>query len=230
MIKPQQYPFVRIAVATSREVNKAIQEMNLMKSFLNNIRKNSILALAGFVCLGIFLMIFPDKVANFAGYIAGALGVGFGATKIINYFSKTPEKRVTVFGLTIGILFALAGIYIITKPYVVSNFIVSVFGVIILVDGLLKMRNALNLKKSGMQNFLGILITSVIEILMGIVFIINPGLSLNTMLRIVGGVLIFAGISNLITFVGITKEYKTIINKNGEIEGEGREIETEDAE
>lgn len=198
-----------------------------MKSFLNNIRKNSMLALAGFVCLGIFLIIFPDKVANLAGYIVGALGVGFGVTKIINYFSKTPEKKVTVFGLTMGIIFALAGIYIITQPRIVSNFIVSVFGVIILVDGILKMRNALNLKKSGMKNFLGIFITAAIEILLGVVFIINPGLSLNTMLRIVGAVLIFVGISNLLTFIGVTKEYKTIINKNGEIEGEGREIETE---
>lgn len=200
-----------------------------MKSFLNNIRKNSILALAGFFALGIFLIIFPDKVANIAGYIVGALGIGFGVTKVINYFSKN-EKKTTVIGLTIGIIFAVAGIYIITKPSVVSNFIVSVFGVIILVDGILKMRNALNLKKSGMKNFLSIFITSLIEILLGVVFVINPGLSLNTMLRIVGAVMILAGISNLWTFIGVTKEYKTIINSKGEIEGEGKEINSEDEE
>ena len=131
-----------------------------MKNFLNTVRKNSIFALAGFVCFGILLIIFPDKISNIAGYIVGALGVGFGVTKVINYFSKTPEKRVTVFGLTIGILFALGGIYIITKPHVVSNFIVSVFGVIILVDGILKMRNALNLKKSGMEKFIPAVVLS----------------------------------------------------------------------
>ena len=151
-----------------------------MKSFLNNIRKNSIFALAGFVVLGILLVIFPDKVANIAGYIAGALGIGFGVTKIIGYFSKSPEKKVTVFGLTIGILFALAGIYIITRPHIVSNFIVSVFGVIIMVDGISKMKNALNLKKSGMKNYLAIFITAVVELVLGIVFIINPGLGLHT--------------------------------------------------
>lgn len=200
-----------------------------MKSFLNNIRKNSILALAGFVCVGILLVIFPHKISNIAGYIVGALGIGFGVTKAIDYFSKNGGKT-TVFGLTIGILFALGGIYIITKPHVVSNFIVSVFGVIILVDGILKMRNALSLKKSGMEKFIPIFITALICILLGIVFILNPGLSINTMLRIVGGVMIFAGISNLITFAGITKEYKNIINKNGEIEGEATVISTEDEE
>ncbi len=201
-----------------------------MKSFLNNIRKNSLFALIGFVALGVFLLIFPGIVSNLAGYIVGALGIGFGATKAINYFSKEPEKRVTVFGLTVGIVFAVAGIYIITKPSVVSNFIVSVFGVVILVDGILKMRNALNLKKSGMKNWLGIFISAMLGILLGIVFIINPGFSLDTMLRIVGGVMIFAGISNLWTFIGVTKEYKTMINSNGEIEGEGREISSEDTE
>ncbi len=201
-----------------------------MKSFLNNIRKNSILALAGFVVAGILLIIFPHKIANIAGYVVGALAVGFGATKVINYFSKTTEKRVTVFGLTIGILSAIAGIYIITKPYVVSDFIVSVFGVIILVDGILKMKNAIELKKSGMSKFVPIFITSLIGILLGIVFILNPGLTLGTMLRIIGGVLIFVGISNLITFLGITKEYKTIINKNGEIEGDAKVVSSEDEE
>ncbi|MBQ2828079.1 MAG: DUF308 domain-containing protein [Clostridia bacterium] len=199
-----------------------------MKSFLNNIRKNSIFALAGFVVLGILLVIFPDKVANIAGYIAGALGIGFGVTKIIGYFSKSPEKKVTVFGLTIGILFALAGIYIITRPHIVSNFIVSVFGVIIMVDGISKMKNALNLKKSGLKNYLAIFITAVVELVLGIVFIINPGLGLHTMLRIIGVVLIIAGISNLVTFIGVTKEYKTIINKNGEIEGDAKVISSEE--
>lgn len=199
-----------------------------MKSFLNNIRKNSIFALAGFVVLGILLVIFPDKVANIAGYISGALGIGFGVTKIIGYFSKSPEKKVTVFGLTIGIIFALAGIYIITRPHVVSNFIVSVFGVIIMVDGISKMKNALNLKKSGMKNYLAIFITATVELVLGIVFIINPGLGLHTMLRIIGVVLIIAGVSNLVTFIGVTKEYKTIINKNGEIEGDAKVISSEE--
>ena len=199
-----------------------------MKSFLNNIRKNSILALGGFVLAGLLLIIFPHKIANIAGYVAGALAVGFGATKVINYFSKTTERRVTVFGLTIGILSAVTGIYIITKPYVVSDFIVSVFGVIILVDGILKMKNAIELKKSGVKKFISILITSLIEILLGIVLVINPGLSLSTMLRIVGGVFVFAGVSNLITFFTITKEYKTIINKNGEIEGDAKVVSSEE--
>lgn len=199
-----------------------------MKSFLNNIRKNSIFALAGFVVLGILLVIFPDKVANIAGYIAGALGIGFGVTKIIGYFSKSPEKKVTVFGLTIGIIFALAGIYIITRPHIVSNFIVSVFGVIIMVDGISKMKNALSLKKSGMKNYLAIFITATVELVLGIIFIINPGLGLHTMLRIIGVVLIIAGVSNLVTFIGVTKEYKTIINKNGEIEGDAKVISSEE--
>ena len=199
-----------------------------MKSFLNNIRKNSILALGGFVLAGILLILFPDKIANIAGYVVGALALGFGVTKVINYFTKKSLKRVTVFGLTIGILSAVTGIYIITKPYVVSDFIVSVFGVIILVDGILKMKNAIELKKSGMEKFIGIILTSLIEILLGIVFIINPGFTLATMLRIVGGVFVLAGISNLITFAGITKEYKTIINKNGEIVGDAKVVSSEE--
>ena len=200
-----------------------------MKSFLNNIRRNSIFALIAFVCVGLLLVIFPQKVANVAGYLAGSLGVFFGATKIIAYFSKSEsEKRVTVFGLALGIIFALAGIYVIVRPQIVSDFIVSVFGVVVMVDGISKMRSSLNLKRSGMKNYLAIFVTAAVELLLGIVFIINPGLSLNTMLRIIGVVLVAMGVSNLVTFVGVTKEYKTIINKNGEIEGDGKVVSSEE--
>lgn len=199
-----------------------------MKGILNNIRKNSILALTGFVVIGILLIAFPSTVAKLAGYIIGALAVGFGVNRVIGYFSRSSGKSVTVFGLSLGIIVAVAGIYIIAKPNIVSDFIVSVFGVVILADGITKCRSALSLKESGMKKWKSILINSVICILLGIVFIVNPKLSLDILLRILGGVFVFTGLSDLWTFISVTREYKNIINSNGEFEGEGKEINSED--
>ncbi len=199
-----------------------------MKGILNNIRKNSIFALVGFVVIGILLIAFPSTVAKLAGYIIGALAIGFGVTRIIGYFSRSSEKNVTVFGLSLGIIVAVAGIYIIAKPNIVSDFIVSVFGIVILADGIVKCRSALNLKESGMKKWKSILVNSIICILLGIIFIVNPGLSLDVLLRVLGGVFVFAGLSDLWTFISVTREYKNIINSDGEIEGEGKEINSED--
>lgn len=199
-----------------------------MKGILNNIRKNSIFALVGFVVIGILLIAFPSTVAKLAGYIIGALAVGFGVNRVIDYFSRSSVKSVTVFGLSLGIIVAVAGIYIIAKPNIVSDFIVSVFGIVILADGITKCRSALNLKESGMKNWKSILINSAICILLGIVFIVNPNLSLDILLRILGGVFVFTGLSDLWIFISVTREYKNIINSNGEIEGKGKEINSED--
>ncbi|MBP3329621.1 MAG: DUF308 domain-containing protein [Clostridia bacterium] len=207
-----------------------------MEKFIKNIKRNGIFVFIGFAVIGVLLIIFPAIVAKTASYIIGAVAVGFGVTKIVGYFSKTEGARVSVFGLAIGIISAIAGIYFIANPHVISGFIVSLFGVIVLVNGITKFRNAMRLKNQGINKWWSVLLTSVISSLIGIVFITNPGLSFDLMMRIIGGVLIFIAVSELWTIFCISKEYKsesvntTVINHNGEIEGEGREIKSEDVD
>lgn len=214
-----------------------------MEKFLKHLKRNCIFAFAGFMAVGLFLIIFPGLVAKLAGYIIGALMVGFGVTRLIGYFDKDEEKKKGVFSLTVGIISSIAGIYIIAKPQVVSNFIVSIFGVIILVSGIVKLGNASKIRRSKMKKWLAAFITGLISAVAGIVFIINPAVSHDIIMRILGGVLIFEGVSDLFTVLSVASEFKDIkkkakgkskdkdavvINSKGEIEGKGKTIGTED--
>lgn len=208
-----------------------------MEKFLKNLKRNCILAFAGFVIVGLFLIIFPGMVAKLAGYIIGALMVGFGVTRILAYFDKDEEKRKGVFSLTIGIISSIVGIYIIARPNVVSNFIVSIFGVIILVSGIVKLSNASKIRNSKMKNWWGAFITGLISAIAGVVFIINPAVSHDIIMRVLGGVLIFEGVSDLWTVISVfterkkknkNKDKKTVINRKGEIEGKGKTLGSED--
>lgn len=200
-----------------------------MKKFLNDIRRNSIIALAGFVALGVLLLIFPNIVSLISGYIVGGLAVGFGATKIINYFSKNKEKMVGVFSLVVGIIFAVLGIYVISNPDIVTNFLVSIFGTVILIYGITKLKNAIDMKKSGMTRWAGVLANAVIALLIGLLFVVNPKISHTIMMRILGGGLVVIGIADLWTFFDVTRDYKNIIKEvKDEIEVEGTVISEED--
>lgn len=200
-----------------------------MKKFLNDIRRNSIIALVGFVALGVLLLIFPNIVSLISGYIVGALAVGFGATKIIGYFSKNKERQVGVFSLVVGIIFAVLGIYVISNPDIVTNFLVSIFGTVILIYGITKLKNAIDMKKSGMTRWAGVLANAVIALLIGLLFVINPKISHTIMMRILGGGLVVIGIADLWTFFDVTRDYKNIIKEaKDEIEVEGTVISEED--
>lgn len=200
-----------------------------MKKFLNDIRRNSIIALVGFVALGVLLLIFPNIVSLVSGYIVGALAVGFGATKIIGYFSKNKERQVGVFSLVVGIIFAVLGIYVISNPDIVTNFLVSIFGTVILIYGITKLKNAIDMKKSGMTRWAGVLANAVIALLIGLLFVVNPKISHTIMMRVLGGGLVVIGIADLWTFFDVTRDYKNIIKEaKDEIEVEGTVISEED--
>ncbi len=202
-----------------------------MKSFLNNIRKNSIFALVGFFAVGLLLIIYPSIVATVAGYVVGALGIGFGVTKIVGFFSKDEDKKVGIFALTMGIIFAVAGVYVIANPTVVSNFLLSIFGAIILIYGIVKLKNALSLKKSGMNKWYSTLINAVIALLLGLVFVANPKLSNDLIMRLLGTGMIVIAVSDLWTFINISKEFKTLTKdkpNSNEIDGFGVEVEDKD--
>ncbi len=210
-----------------------------MEKFLKNLKRNCILAFAGFVVVGLFLIIFPGMVAKLAGYIIGALMVGFGVTRILAYFDKDEEKRKGVFSLTIGIISSIAGIYIIARPNVVSNFIVSIFGVIILVSGIVKLGNASKIRRSKMKNWLSAFITGLVSAISGVVFITNPAVSHDVIMRVLGGFLIFEGVSDLWTILSVMSENKNkkkkdkdavVINRKGEIEGRGKTLGSEDVD
>lgn len=200
-----------------------------MKNFLKNIKRNTILAFAGFVIIGILLIIFPGIIADIAGYIVGALLIGFGVTKIISYFSPDGVKT-SVFGMIIGIISSLAGIYIITRPWVIANFFVSIFGIIILINGTTKIRNAMNMKRMGIKKRWSTLIPGAVSALLGVIFIISPAIAHNIMMRLLGGALIFEGLSDLWAIFNISAAQKKSAKQTKEIEAEYTVIDVEDVD
>lgn len=203
-----------------------------MEKFLKKLKRNCILAFVGFVVTGILLLAFPHIVAKAAGYIIGALMLGFGVTRILGYFDKDEEDKKGVFSLTIGIISSIGGIYIIAKPEVVSNFIVSIFGVIILVSGIVKLGNASKIRRTKNKKWLSTFVLGLISAVAGAVFITNPAISHDIIMRILGGVLIFEGVSDLWTLMSIILESKkkVVINRKGEIEGKGKTIGSEETD
>ena len=205
-----------------------------MEDFINKLKRNGIFATVAVIIIGILLILFPVIVTKIASYILGAVILGFGVKKIAGYFEKNRVKRVTVFGLVAGIAGAIAGVYVIANPRVISNFTVSIFGIIILVYGLTELSKAIRLKKSGIKKWWNTLLTALIGCGAGIAFIAHPSLSYDLIIRLIGVLLIILAVFHMWALRGIIKESnaddvnRVVINSKGEIEGEGREIRTED--
>lgn len=205
-----------------------------MEKFLNKFKRNGIFSSAAIILIGLLLLLFPVVITKVTSYIIGAGLVGFGVIKVIRFFSKDESQRVSFFGLIIGVAAAVAGVYVIANPLAISDFTVSIFGLIILINGIVKLNKSIKLKNIGEKKWWNLLLTALINLLLGIVFLTNPSVSHDVMTRIMGGVIILIGAGELWSVLAITKKTESedfnavAINSKGEIEGEGREIKTED--
>ena len=185
-----------------------------MKQVLKNIKKFSILALIGFVVIGILLLIFPTIVPTVAGYVIGVLLLCFGVIKIVGYLRKEEGKKIGGLGFAFGIVAAIIGVFIIIKPMVIADSFIKVFGFIILVNGIIKLQRSIDLKRAESKNWWSILAVALVSMALGIFFIANTIAAVEIVTRILGGVLVAVGIAEFWTVLSITKAFKEIVKQD----------------
>ncbi len=123
------------------------------------------------VALGIVCIVVPGFIAKVICYVAGALMLGYGLIKVVRYFaSKTP----TVDGLVLGTIFGMLGVVAILRPNDVINLIFTFVGILLILDGIIKLKNTFMAKSKGGRDWVALLIIALIVLGFGILIVANP--------------------------------------------------------
>ena len=120
-----------------------------------------------FLVLGTALLIWPGLFLRFACNIIGALLIAFGAVTIIGEL-RMPGRSMVTMGF--GVVIAAVGIVIITNPEMVSSIIPIVFGLILLIDGLSNVRQALGLRRFEVGNWAFLVVLGIVTLVLGVLF------------------------------------------------------------
>ncbi len=175
--------------------------MDGLKKYINDLRRGHGIRLIMLV-LGVLFLVFPEKAQKTLAYIIALAFVVLGVIKILSYFSKPKEdaygymeyKSKSV--IVIGVLYIVFAALI---AKVLMSVIPVLLGIIIILNGIIKLQYAFEVKKNfseGGWEFM--MITSVIMIVIGAVILFNPFSTNNLIIRIIGGVLVFESIIDLI--------------------------------
>lgn len=199
-----------------------------MAEFFKNLRKNLILTSVAYIVLGILMIVFTQQVSMFACYVIGALILAFGVIRIVGYAKNDGIENIGGFQLALGIVAAIAGLCIIAKPDIVNKFLSYVAGAVIIADGALKLQRSIDLKRTGVNNWWSVLALSVIAMLAGAVILIRPDFIAGAVIKVIGAIFIFSGVSDLWTTICVSRDVKNIIRDSNVIETEGREVGEDD--
>ena len=118
-------------------------------------------------------------------------------------FVFSPERAFT-FELVIGVITAAIGIFALFSPSSIRDILSVILGLIVVIDSLIGIKRAFTLRELGLQSWWVLLLLSVIAAFLGVLFMIQKEIFGRALLMIVGAVLLYQGLSDLVSVIQIS--------------------------
>ena len=135
--------------------------------------KTSYIVLSALYCVfGVLLIAVPDFSMKLLGILVGCMMIGFGAVKLMGYFSRDLYRLAFQFDLAYGILLIVLGLIVLVRPVQLVSFFCLVLGICILADGLFKIQAASDSKRFGLRPWWLILTLAIMACLAGLLLVL----------------------------------------------------------
>ena len=119
--------------------------------------------------LGIFLFIQPDTVIRMISIVLGIIILIPGIVSLIDYF-KTKNYA----NLITGIVTVLISLILIIDTELVASILPFILGIYFVVNGINRLTYAMELRRQNVSNYVSSFVFSLLIMITGIVFIIDP--------------------------------------------------------
>ena len=180
-----------------------------------------------FCAAGILFIAAPGISATIIGTCIGIAMILFGIVKLIGYFSKDLFRLAFQFDLEFGILMVILGGIVLFHPENLMAFICIALGISILLEGLFKIRIAMDSKQFGIKNWWLILVLAIITGAIGVFLICDSVIGARTLSVLLGLTLLSEGVLNLYTVIStvliVRNQFPDVIEAEAfEIDGKER--------
>lgn len=178
-------------------------------NFLKQLRWNLILMALVFIALGVILIIWPTETLTTSCYILAALLIAVGVVSLISYMKKDISGIIYRYDLVVGLSCVLGGVLIIIKVNQLTDLIPVVLGFLVTISGILKIQNSIDMLRLGHGTWHVAFALAVINIVFGIVLLINP-FAKEVLITCIGVALVYSGITDLYMTIAISIRLKNI--------------------
>lgn len=163
---------------------------------LKELKWNMILSAVMYVALGVILLVFPATTARTICYLIAGIAIVIGVVNLVVYFTRNITRNYYRNDFVAGFLLMVLGIFVIYKVDLVISLVPFIIGLCIIVSGLFKLQGALDAQRMG-GNAVLLLGLAVVNVVIGILMVINPFDSAMLLYRLLGAGLLFSGLTDL---------------------------------
>ncbi|MDO5785460.1 MAG: DUF308 domain-containing protein [Eubacteriales bacterium] len=175
-----------------------------------SIRVNMVMAAVGCLALGIALLVIPDLFLQVACYVTGAVLIAYG---VLSLLGCVREHRMNILTGFVNVVAIGVGIFIITQPKMISSILPIIFGLILLLDGILNLRHGIGLHRFGDPSGKTVLVLGIITVLFGAVILFHPYSTAKMTFRVIGIALVYSGLSDFLVIFRMNRANRTYENQ-----------------
>lgn len=149
------------------------------------------------VILGSVFLFCPKITLGLICKITGIVLLIGGIIRVLSYFTKEMFQLAFQFDLGLGIVSMIVGLILLFHTQNLGQVVFTFLGILILIDGTLKIQTAIDAKRFGIEKWRIILIISLIITSVGILLITMPWKTTEFVIRLIGINLALDGFLNL---------------------------------
>lgn len=169
-----------------------------------------IIAAIAYIVLGVFMVMYPQKIADGFNIVFGIVMLLYGIIQIIAFFLNKDKEENLIMELVMGVIALGLGVFSLCAPAIIQKIIFYTVGAILIIDGLVNVKRAFNLKAMGFGRWYVLLAFAAIGIILGALCIILYMNIESAVIVFVGISLIYEGIASLITMFLVSRTKKKV--------------------
>ena len=174
--------------------------------------KSYILISALYIVLGIVFLAMPGLSVQMICYLLGISMLVIGITYIVLFFTRDSVRGILSMDLVIGIVAAAFGAFVLLNQTFIGTILPFAMGIVLLLGAVIKLQNAISMKRLKLKPWYVVLIFSVILAALGAILLVNPFPEEHQdwMIMYTGISLILDGVVNLVSMGFILGRVKKI--------------------
>lgn len=181
-----------------------------MKKTMKRMKWDVIMTSLLYVALGIAVLVMPDTMRRALGYLIGAFLIVAGAVSMIGYLLRDAHQNYFRNDFVYGLVEITIGIIVLYKIDMIVELVTIILGILVVASGCRKLQDVIDMKRMEYGNWIAMLVLAAVNVIFGVVLILNPGAVATVIEQMIGIGLIVSGVTDCVIacyFARIIKKY-----------------------
>lgn len=168
---------------------------------MTQMKKGFLLSALALMLLGLALLLWPEASLRLVCYLFGAVILIKGLLSVWAYVRAEERFFFDYFGLVFGIAASALGVFLLLQPDTVVSVLPILVGVYVIVDAVVRLQSAFELRELGYAHWWGFLVLAGLSVALGVLMVANPFETVQLLVMAIGVILLVEGALSLISAV-----------------------------